>query len=71
MKSIWLTDKDKSYDVANKMFLEADSWAKDNCSTYIDFTVTDVSDVSYDCDQIARYRFERDEDATMFILMWS
>jgi len=71
MIEIFLSDKHLSFEDGNQRFIDANQWAKNTCTTYKGYNVQDVSDVSYDCDQIALYLFESEKDATMFSLRWS
>jgi hypothetical protein len=71
MIEIFLSDKHMSFEDGNQRFIDADQWAKNNCTTYKRYNVQDVSDVSYYCDQIALYLFESEKDAMWFRLRWT
>ena len=53
-----------------KNFLEPDRWARECCNSYRGVTVTDVSDFSYDADEIAVYAFGNSADAAFFTMRW-
>lgn len=53
-----------------KNFLEPDRWAKECCDSYRGVTIQDVSDYSYDADEIAVYTFGNSADAAFFTLTW-
>lgn len=63
--------KSPSYEHNGVYFTEIDLWAKEHCKTYTGFHVQDVSDVSYQWDEIACYFFqEENADTTLFRLKW-
>ena len=70
MKLVYLTDSKIPYEKAEEYFQEAADWAKQNCKTFISHTVQDVSDVSYNWDHVAEYRFRDPKDAIWFELRW-
>jgi len=75
VKAIYLSDKNISYEEAQQLFVDADKWAQDTCSTYQGYKVEDVSDFSWDGCSIlvasyAEYIFEGDQDAVVFKLRW-
>jgi hypothetical protein len=70
MKLVYLNDANIPYAEAEKHFDEAADWAKQNCGTFISHTVQDVSDVSYNYDHVAEYRFRDPKDAIWFELRW-
>ena len=45
-------------------------WAKENCPSYMHYEGTDVSDLSWSHDYIARFFFEEEKDAIYFKMMW-
>lgn len=51
-------------------FQEAANWAASNCPSYLNVSVTDISDFSYVADEIAVYKFTNSADAAMFTLRW-
>jgi hypothetical protein len=70
MMEVFLSDKQMSYEDGKQKFIDADLWAVNICSTYKGYHVQDVSDFSPDCDQIALYLFESEEEAAWFKLRW-
>jgi hypothetical protein len=71
MIEIYLNDSNMSYDFAEQHFLNADLWAREYCASYRGHNVQDVSDVSYQYDNIALYLFEDEQDALLFRLKWA
>jgi hypothetical protein len=67
---VYLNDTGISYEQAEKYFAEAASWASQQCLSYIDYHVQDVSDVSYANDFITEYRFTDPKDAMWFQIKW-
>lgn len=53
-----------------KNFSEPDRWASECCESYRGVTVQDVSDFSYDADEIAVYAFGNSADAAFFTMKW-
>jgi hypothetical protein len=70
MKLVYLNDTGIPYEHAELHFKEAADWARRQCSSFIDYHVQDVSDVSYTNDLIAEYGFEDPKDALLFELKW-
>jgi hypothetical protein len=70
MIEVYLNDANMSYDFAEQHFHNADFWAREHCSSYRGHNVQDVSDVSYQYDNIALYLFEDEHDALLFRLKW-
>jgi hypothetical protein len=71
MVSILVTDENANgYDYNEAYFHRIDKWAQEHCASYIGFSVTDVSDSSYEWDEIGRYDFNKEEDAMLFMLRW-
>lgn len=70
MKSVYLNDSGISYERAESYFKSAADWAKTQCQSFIDCRVQDVSDVSYQYDYIAEYRFKDPKDALIFELKY-
>lgn len=70
LKVVYLNDRNIPYDKAEQHFAEAAAWASRQCSSYIDYHVQDVSDVSYQYDFIAEYGFNDPKDALLFELKW-
>lgn len=58
------------YDNNAAYFAEISVWASTHCASYVDYHVQDVSDVSYQFDEIAEYRFEDEQDVFMFKLKY-
>lgn len=68
---LFVTDeKSGGYELNHAYFYSIDLWAKENCPSYVDFDIVDVSDNSYQWDEIACYRFEKIEDTLFFRLKW-
>ena len=71
MIEVFLSDKNMTYEAGKQRFIDADQWANNICSTYRGYHIQDVSDFSYDRDQVALYLFESEEDAAWFKLRWA
>ena len=71
MKLIYLTDRGQTWEQAEEYFQQAAHWAHENCLSYQGCHVQDVTDVSYEYDQIAEYGFDDEKDAVLFSLRWS
>jgi hypothetical protein len=71
MIEVYLNDANMSYDFAEQHFWNANLWALEYCSSYRGHNVQDVSDVSYQYDNIALYLFEDEQDALLFRLKWA
>jgi hypothetical protein len=67
---VYLNDTGIPYEQAEEYFAEAAAWASQQCLSYIDYHVQDVSDVSYTNDFITEYRFGDSKDAMLFQLRW-
>jgi hypothetical protein len=52
-------------------FAEAKQWAVDNCTTFANVIIVDVSDVSMQWDEVAVFNFSSESDAAWFKLKWS
>ncbi len=70
MKVVYLNDSNIPYNEAEDYFAEASAWASRQCMSYVDYHVQDVSDVSYQFDYVAEYKFLDPKDALMFELKW-
>jgi hypothetical protein len=73
MHIIELTDQGHELDY-NRMrlyFIDAAVWATRHCSSFVNFEIVDVADVSAFFDQIAEYKFLDQRDAIMFSLKFS
>ncbi len=70
MKVVYLNDTGIPYETAEEYFAEAAAWASRQCSSFIDYHVQDVSDVSYIYDYVAEYGFDDPKDALLFELKW-
>lgn len=71
IKVVYLNDaKIVDYLDAVEHFESAAEWAREQCPSFISFDVQDVSDVAYDCDNIAEYKFKNPQDAMWFELKW-
>jgi hypothetical protein len=63
---VYLNDAKIPYEQAEEYFSQAANWAKNQCASYMGYHVQDVSDVSYQYDFIAEYRFHDSKDAILF-----
>lgn len=70
MKVVYLNDTGILYEQTEEHFAQAAAWASRQCSSYVDYHVQDVSDVSLINDFIAQYQFRDSKDAMMFELKW-
>ncbi len=70
LKVVYLNDSKISYEEAPAYFREAANWARRQCSSFVDYHVQDVSDVSYVYDHVAQYGFTDPKDALLFELKW-
>ena len=70
MKTIYLNDTNVPYVQAEEYFAEAAAWASRQCSSFVNYHVQDVSDVSLINDFIVEYRFGDPKDALLFELKW-
>jgi hypothetical protein len=59
-----------SYDRARLYFIDASIWAVKYCKSFQGYEIVETSDVSYEWDQIAEYRFTDPRDVTLFKLTW-
>ncbi len=55
MKVVYLDDRNIPYEQAHAHFKQAAEWARRQCSSFVDYHVQDVSDVSYVYDNVAQY----------------
>ena len=70
MKVVYLNDTGIPYEQAEEYFAEAAAWASRQCSSFVDYHVQDVSDVSLINDFVTEYRFDDTKDAILFQLKW-
>ena len=70
MKVVYLNDTGIPYEQAEEYFAEAAAWASRQCSSFVDYYVQDVSDVSLINDFVTEYRFDDPKDAILFQLKW-
>ena len=70
VKTVYLNDDNIPYELADEYFKEAADWAKTQCSSFLGYTVQDVSDVSLQWDNIAEYNFGNEKDVIFFQLRW-
>ena len=70
MRVVYLDDTGIRYEEAEEHFAVAASWATQQCSSFVDYHVQDVSDVSLINDLVEEYRFNDPKDALMFQLKW-
>ena len=59
-----------SYNRLEQYWLDIDSWARNNCASYVGYDVQDVSDVSLQWDEVGEYRFFDEKDTVLFKLKW-
>lgn len=71
MITIMLNDEKMTYDESYLYFESAGVWAQENCQSFVDHEIVDVSDFSLTHDVLAQYQFKEEKDATMFLLRWS
>lgn len=69
---VYIYDKNHnlSYNQMRLYFIDAAIWATRYCNSYKRFDITEVSDVSLECDQICEYEFLDEKDALMFKIRW-
>jgi len=67
---VYLNDTDIPYEQAEEYFAEAAAWATRQCSSYVDYYVQDVTDVSLTNDFVTVYYFKDSNDALLFQLKW-
>lgn len=70
MKLVYLNDSNLDYLDAREHFECAALWARNQCPSFISYSITDVSDTSYVYDQVAEYIFKDVKDAIWFELKW-
>ena len=70
MKVVYLNDTNVPYEQANEYFAKAAIWASQQCPSFVDYHVQDVSDHSYINDFITEYQFKDPKDAVWFELKW-
>ena len=70
MKVVYLNDTGIPYEQAEEYFAEAAAWASRQCSSFVNYHVQDVSDISYSNDFITEYQFQDPKDALLFQLKW-
>ncbi len=70
MKVVYLNDSKIPYEQAQEHFKKAADWARRQCSSFVDYHVQDVSDVSLQNDFITAYQFKDPKDALLFELKW-
>ena len=70
MTAVYLDDTNIPYDQAEENFAEISAWATRQCSSYVDYYVQDVTDVSLINDFVTVYYFKDPNDALLFQLKW-
>jgi len=70
MKAVYLNDIGIEYDKIEEYFENIANWAKDQCPSFVNYDVQDVSDVSNNFDTVAIYLFKDSKDAVWFELKW-
>lgn len=63
-------EKSPDYYQNSEYFEQIDQWAQQNCASYHGYYVQDVSDATYEWDELACYQFLDERDATWFKLRW-
>lgn len=58
------------YDFNAAYFGEMDEWSKEHCSSYQGYEVVDTSDTSLIWDEVAEFKFGKEQDVLMFKLKW-
>ena len=72
MHTVLINDSQSpNYESNAAYFANIDQWAQANCSSYVGYTVQDVSDHSLHWDEIASYEFRDEQSANWFSLRWS
>lgn len=72
MVDVLITDKGSpDYYHNAEYFGRIDAWAQKYCPSYTGYHVQDVSDVSYQWDEIACYEFRDEKCANWFKLKWT
>lgn len=70
--TVYLSDQGLlSYDQARWHFIDASIWALYNCKSFQGYEIVETSDVSYEWDQIAEYRFTDPRDVLLFKIRWA
>ncbi len=69
MYSVYVNDSNTNCNSV-EFFKSVADWSGENCKSFIDYTVVDVSDVSIQYDYIAQYFFKRKNDMIAFRLRW-
>lgn len=71
MKTVYLNDAHiDDINQAEHYFKLAADWATEQCKSFVNYDVQDVSDVSYTYDTVAVYLFNDSKDAVWFELKW-
>jgi hypothetical protein len=71
MISVLVTDSGSAnYEHNAEYFGAINEWAADHCESYRGYRVQDVSDASYQWDEIAEYLFDSEADEVLFRLKW-
>lgn len=72
MKVVYLNDQKAMLSGdPEQYFKNVAIWAHQHCHSFVNYTVTEVSDVSPIWDYIAEFRFRDPNDAVLFELKWS
>lgn len=71
MYRVLITDEHSGgYHHNDSYFTKLADWARESCASYVGCVVTDVSDNSYEWDEITAFNFTDEKDATWFALKW-
>ena len=70
MITVYLNDTGIRYEDAPEHFRSAADWARQQCPSFVDYDMQDVSDVSLTNDYITTYLFKDKKDAEWFTLKW-
>ena len=65
-----LTDSGIYFNDCEEYFRNIAAWSRENCQSFYDYDVYDVSDTSTQYDYIAQYRFQNEYDQIAFKLRW-
>jgi len=65
-----LDDRDLDYDQAELLFIQAESWARTHCASFVQAIYNDMSDINDYIDALVVFEFADEKDATIFQLKW-
>ena len=67
---IYIQDKVNRNDSRDN-FLEMQSWAQDNCKSFVYMNILHTTDLSHHHDYVGEFKFTDERDATLFVLRWT